>query len=96
MYVQQTFSLLFFPKRNKAQAGTGKVPIYARLMIDGITMDRVVKGLLIDPDHWNPETKTIKSEEPKSKTFNKKLAQLLTDVHRSIDLVQASQQVATP
>jgi len=96
MYVQQSHSVLFFPKRDKTRSTTGKVPIYARLVIDGQSRDRVVKGVLVHPDHWDAGSKTVKAAEPQAKTFNKKLAQLLTDICRGIDLVQAKHQVASP
>ncbi len=76
MYVQQTHSVLFFPKRNKARIETGKVPIYARLVIDGKSLDRAVKGVLILPGHWDVDTKTVKPADPKAKSHNKKLANL--------------------
>jgi len=51
MYVQQTCSLLFFPKRNRINRRTGMVPIYARLMIDGQAADRAVKDVRELPEH---------------------------------------------
>jgi len=96
MYVQQTRSVLFFPKRNKTRIETGKLPIYARLVIDGKSLDRAVKGVLILPGHWDPVTKTVTSADPKAKIHNKKLTNLLTDLNRAIDLIQAKEGLATP
>lgn len=96
MYVQQTSSILFFPKRNKIRKQSGLVPIYARITIDGQTADRAVKGVKVLPDHWDPEAKSVKAADPKAKTHNKKLATLLADVFRGIDLVQAKEGIATP
>jgi len=95
MYVQQTCSLFFFPKRNKADQA-GLVPIYARIIIDGQRVDRAVNGVKVLPDHWDAEAKLVKPDHPKAKAFNKKIAALLTDVFRGIDLVQAKDGTATP
>jgi hypothetical protein len=96
MYVQQTSSILFFPKRNKIRKQSGLVPIYARITIDGQIADRAVKGVSILPDHWDAEAKSVKAADPKAKAHNKKLATLLADVLRAIDLVQAQEGEATP
>jgi hypothetical protein len=96
MYIQQNQSILFFPKRNKQNQKTGKVPIYARLKIDGLVSDRVVKGVHILPEHWDTENKIVKADDPKAKVFNRKIAQMQTDLQRHFDLVQVQQQIATP
>ncbi len=96
MYIQQNQSILFFPKRNKRNQKTGKVPIYARLKIDGLVSDRVVKGVHILPEHWDTQNKIVTADDPKAKVFNRKIAQMQTDLQRHVDLVQAQQQIATP
>jgi hypothetical protein len=96
MYVQQTSSILFFPKRNKIRKQSGLVPIYARITIDGQTADRAVKGVKVLPDHWDPDAKLVRAADPKAKAHNKKLATLLADVFRGIDLLQAKEGIATP
>ena len=69
MYIQQNQSILFFPKRNKRNQKTGKVPIYVRLKIDGLVSDRVVKGVHILPEHWATQNKVVKAGDPKAKIF---------------------------
>ncbi|HWK03656.1 MAG TPA: hypothetical protein VNS58_08490 [Puia sp.] len=69
MYVEQSQSILFFPKRNKRNLKTGKVPIYARLKIDGRVSDRVVKGVHILPGHWDTGNKVVKAVDPQSQGF---------------------------
>jgi len=71
MYVQQTCSLFFFPKRNKASQA-GLVPIYARIIIDGQRADRAVSGVKVLPDHWDDwdaEAKLVKPDHPKAKAY---------------------------
>ena len=95
MYIQQSQSILFFPKRNKRHQKTGKVPIYARLKIDGRVSDRVVKGVHILPEHWDTQNKIVTADDPKAKVFNRKIAQMQTDLQRHFDLVKAKSGIAT-
>ncbi len=96
MYVQQSQSILFFLRKSKTNKKTGKAPLCVRVKIDGLSKDRVVKGVTLHPDHWDPETKTVKAQEPRAKAYNKKIAQVLTDLSRHIDLVKVKDELATP
>jgi len=95
MYVQQKKTLLFYIRNNKASSD-GTVPVYARLLIDGVPRERSVKGVRCLPDHWDPETKRLKPEAPQADAFNKKINQFETDVLRHADIVQAAEALATP
>lgn len=58
--------------------------------------DRVVKGVHVLPEHWDTEAKVVKAGDPKAKAFNRKIAQMQTDLQRHVDLVLVQQQIATP
>ena len=88
MYVQQSQSILFFPRKSKTNKKDDKVPLYARLTIDGRKKERAVKGVRIHPDHWDTDNKRVKDDEPKAKAFNKKISQMETDLARLVDLDQ--------
>jgi integrase len=95
MYIHQSHSILFYIRQNK-KTSDGKVPLYARISIDGLKKERVVKGVKLLPEHWDSENKVVLTEEPKAKAFNKKIAQMATDLQRHIELVQVKHEVATP
>jgi hypothetical protein len=96
MYVDQKNSITFFPRRQRVSSKTGKAPLIVRINIDGLKKDKVVKGVRINPDHWDEENKIVKADAPDAKTLNKKIAKELTDLQRHFDLVQANQDIATP
>ncbi|HVU97783.1 MAG TPA: tyrosine-type recombinase/integrase [Puia sp.] len=95
MYVQQKKTLLFYIRNNKINAD-GTVPVYARLLIDGVPRERSVKGVRCLPDHWDADAKRLKPEAPEAAALNKKLNQFEIDVLRHADIVQAAEAVATP
>jgi site-specific recombinase XerD len=96
MYVDQKNSITFFPRRQRVSTKTGKAPLIVRINIDGLKKDKVVKGVRINPDHWDEENKIVKADAPDAKTLNKKIAKELTELQRHFDLVQANQDIATP
>lgn len=96
MYVQQSKTLLFYIRRGKLNASDGTVPVYARLLIDGVPRERSVKGVRCLPGHWDTETKRLKPEAPDSSALNKKISQFETDILRHADIIQASESLATP
>jgi integrase len=95
MYIQQSFSILFYVRKSK-MAEDGKAPLYARITIDGLKKEKAVKGVRIIPGHWDPENKVVLSDDPKSKSLNKKIGQMKTDLERHFDLAQAQSEIATP
>jgi integrase len=95
MYVQQKKTLLFYIRNHKKNAD-GTVPVYARLLIDGVPRERSVKGVRCLPDHWDPDAKRLKPEAPDAESLNKKLNTFETDVLRHADIVQAADAIATP
>jgi integrase len=94
MYVNQSLSILFYRKIKK-MCSEGKVPLYVRVTIDGLK-DEMSLGIKVHPDHWDENSKTVKSEEPGFRLFNKKIAQTRADLNRHFDLVQAALEIATP
>lgn len=95
MYVQQKKTLLFYIRNNKANSD-GTVPVYARLLIDGVPRERSVKGVRCLPDHWDADAKRLKPEAPGADALNQKLNRFETDVLRHADIVQAAEALATP
>jgi integrase len=95
MYVQQKKTLLFYIRREKIN-DQGTVPVYARLLIDGVSRERSVKGVRCLPGNWDADTKRIKSAEPDAEALNKKLDTYQTDVLRHADIIQAATALATP
>jgi integrase len=96
MYVDQKNSITFFPRRQRINVKSGKAPLIVRINIDGLKKDKVVKGVRFNPDHWDEENKIVKADAPDAKALNKKIAKELTELQRHFDLVQASQEIATP
>jgi integrase len=94
MYIQQSFSLLFYVRKSKA-AEDGKAPLYARLTIDGLKAEMAVQGVRLLPEHWDPDNKVV-TDDAKSKDFNKRISKMATDLERHFDLIQANQEIATP
>ena len=68
MYVQQSHSILFYIRQSKKNKG-GKVPVYARMTIDGLKKARAVKGVKILPGHWEPDNKLVKARRKRYKTW---------------------------
>jgi hypothetical protein len=94
MYVKQNLSILFNRKRKKATTD-GKAPIYVRVTIDGLE-DEISLGLKVLENHWDKDSKTVSTDEPKCKEFNKKITCAKTDLQRHFDLAQAKYEIATP
>ena len=94
MYVKQNYSLLFYRKMKKMNS-QGMVPIYCRLTIDGLR-DEISTGVWINPDHWEPEYKSVTSDDPESDRQNKILSKLETDLERHFQIIQAQEEIATP
>jgi hypothetical protein len=53
-------------------------------------------GIKVSVDGWNIELKQVTDIERDYKLHNKRLRQMQTDFERLVDLVQATDQVATP
>jgi hypothetical protein len=94
MYVKQKFSILFYRKMKK-KTRDGKVPIYVRITIDGLS-DEMSTGLKILPVHWNNSTKLADSGEPAYKAFNKKIGFIKADLERHFYLMQTKHGSVTP
>lgn len=95
MMVKQNLSILFFHSKKKARKADGKAPIYVRVTIDGM-YDEISSGIVVHPDNWNKENKIVCNDDPDYKKLNKQLRQIETDLERHFDLVQATNEVATP
>ena len=54
--MRSTFKLLFYINRQKTKKN-GRCPIMGRVTIDG-KMIQYTTGLEIEPDLWNPETRS--------------------------------------
>jgi site-specific recombinase XerD len=94
MYVKQSFALLFYLKRKKMTAD-GKVPIYARLTIDGLE-EEISTGIKVNPDYWENSLKMVIPRDKNYETSNKALNKMKTDLNRHFDLIQATEEIATP
>ena len=94
MYVKQSFALLFYLKRKK-MTSDGKVPIYVRLTIDGLE-EEMSTGIKVNPIHWENSFKMVTSQDKNYEAFNKALSKMKTDLNRHFDLIQATEEIATP
>ena len=94
MSFRQNLSILFFLKRSK-KSKDGKVPIYIRITIDGLSDDISSGCKLLDTD-WDVETKQVLDTDKSHKKINKTLGQIKADLERHFDLMQAKHGIATP
>ncbi|HEY0176091.1 MAG TPA: hypothetical protein VGC08_06915, partial [Pedobacter sp.] len=74
-------SILFWLCRSK-QAKDGRVPISARLTIEGQGDAELSTACKVYPEFWCKESKTDISKTPEAKKTNKKLSEMLVDIER--------------
>jgi uncharacterized protein YcbK (DUF882 family) len=94
MYVQQNVSILYFLRKSK-MTKDGKSPLYFRLTIDGL-QEEMSTGIKVTVQGWNVKLKQVTDIERDYKLHNKRLRKIETDLERLVDLVQATDQLATP
>ncbi len=94
MKVKQNLSILIWANHSKKDKN-GMVPLYARITIDGKRAEISLYNK-VNPEKWDKETGTLKGNDLETKTLNKHLLQVKSDLNvHFINLGITNQTVST-
>lgn len=93
MNFNQTFSILFWLNRSKANS-KGLIPIWVRITVDGRRAECSIQKQIL-PGLWDPQNNRAKGNSPEARSINNYLVMVQAEITKHYNILLSTKEVVT-